>query len=347
MPSCTSYQFVKEYKKDKTKLRRCYLFYGDEITEIEKTVKDILTANLKGSCAGFNKSVFSFETADMDDVKTAVRQVPLFAQKRFVILKGQTPTTVSKSSVGGLTAILKDVPDSTCLILAFLEPDNDYKSSNLKELVKGFSGYGLCVEFVKRGDAEKADFALRYAKSRGVEMERSAAIFLTQRVMGSGLLLKNEMDKLCAYCENGEITKKDILTVTAQNLENTAFELVDKIKGKDVGGSLLILSNLLADNVEPLNILGAINLAFVDIYRAKCIIIEKADRKEIADSYKYGAGGFRLNKAMDAARGYRLKEIVRCLRLLQETDYKTKSSGEDNEILLQNLIVRMIGGEKR
>ena len=48
---------------------------------------------------------------------------------------------------------------------------------------------------------------------------------------------------------------------------------------------------------------------------------------------------------MQAARGYTLPQLKKAVELCAETDYRLKSSGEDDREIFKELVVRIAAGE--
>lgn len=342
MPLINEYQLNKTIKDGK--LKSCYLFYGNEVGSISEVLAKI-TDNIDSATKNFNLTKFSLESCTIEDLKSSIVQVPLLSERRFTILNGQIADKIQKGTVKEICELLSDIPSSTTLILSFLEPSNNpKKSSNLRELIKFFSKYGDVCEFSKWSTNKTVDFVVNYLKEEGVEIERELAFEIADRTQSTILSLKNELDKLISKSQNSKITKEDIELLTFQNIESTSFELATSILKGDGKGALLILDRLLKAQEEPLSILGALNLTFIDLFRAKCIEIDGGKLEDITAFYNYKGKEFRLKKSLGYTKIFSIKKIKYCLGLLKEADISCKTTTNDKQFTLQKTIILMIKG---
>ena len=77
-------------------------------------------------------------------------------------------------------------------------------------------------------DAECADWCIRALRRMGKRLSGENAARLVFTVGRDAALLRQEMDKLCAYLgERGEIAAEDIDQICTRSTECTVFQMVD------------------------------------------------------------------------------------------------------------------------
>ena len=90
-----------------------------------------------------------------------------------------------------------------------------------------------------------------------------------QRCGTSLEILASEADKLIAYKGAGAVSRQDVETVTRKSLEASVFDLSKLMLQNNYTRAFAVLEDLFQLREEPLAILGALNAAFLDLYRAK------------------------------------------------------------------------------
>ena len=90
---------------------------------------------------------------------------------------------------------------------------------------------------------------------------------------------------------------------------------------------------------EPLAILGAVGGHFRRIAVARVLLDNGRSASELQKLC--GIPDYPARKTMDAARRFRAEFFQRAAQLVLETDYKMKTSFDDNERLLELLILQL------
>ena len=152
--------------------------------------------------------------------------------------------------------------------------------------------------------------------------------------------LAGEIDKICAYSGADEIRKSDIDAVTEPVLDAVVFQMTDALSAGQYAEALLKLQQLLKMQQEPLAILGAVGGHFRRIAVARTLLDHG---RNASDLQKLCAPmpDFAARKNMEAARRFRPEFCALAARLVLETDYKMKTSFDDNERLLEMLILQL------
>ena len=121
-------------------------------------------------------------------------------------------------------------------------------------------------KFLSQSQLEKV--LLDTAAKSGCKLSPYLACYLIDRCGDSLSVLLTEMEKLCCFVGDGEITKENVDMLTAKTVESSAFDLAKAILKREYERSFHILSELLYQRLEPLAIMGALNMSFSDLYKA-------------------------------------------------------------------------------
>ncbi len=325
----------------------CYLLYGKEPFLVKSAASKIVKKIVPDSAKGFNYNRFSGDELSLEDVEDAVQMVPVLNEKRVVLLEGMLVDKLSKNDVEKIKEILNKIPETTVLILTVTNSDITIRnSSKLKQLVNAFEKNGLAVDFAIRQKGELVKILYKYILDHGGNINKSLLYFLIERCGESLDFLMIQLDKILAFAENREINKDDILLLTEINIENSVFDMTKNILQGNIGNAVIILNNLFNTQTPPVVILGAINMCFIDLYRAKCAKLAGENEKAILNFYSYKGKEFRIRNALRDCSKYSIAKLRACIIELSDVDFKMKTTGLDPKILIEKAIFSMMQGVK-
>lgn len=220
------------------------------------------------------------------------------------------------------------------------------KAKKAAELI---SKHGAVCVLNKRTGNDLIKPLISSAAKCGCSLTPQMANYLVSLVGDDFNVLINEMQKVCGYAGEGEITKAHIDSVAVKTDEAKIYDLTKALIQKDFDRAYKVLHTLLKSKVQPEYIMGTIVSTYVDMYRGKVALScgERADA--LAAPFEYRNTAFRLtNGARDASK-LDLSTIRKCLEVLSQADMKLKMSSDDSVIVLEQLMVRLFlvtNGEK-
>lgn len=120
--------------------------------------------------------------------------------------------------------------------------------------------------------------------------------------------------------------------------------MTDYISQKKFNTAVSVLAELLMDkNNEPIPMLAMLGVQMRRLYTARIAL-----EKDLGLKYIMEACGLRYDfiarDLLNSARGFTLRQLRDAVRLCAETDYKMKSSGEDDAVLLKDVVLRIAAG---
>ena len=157
--------------------------------------------------------------------------------------------------------------------------------------------------------------------------------------------LSGEIHKICSYSGADEIKKSDIDAVTEPVLDAVVFQMTDLLSEGKYGLALEKLQQLLKMQQEPIQILGAVGGHFRRIATARTLLDHGRSASDLAKLY--GIQDYPARKSMEAARRFRPEFCRRAAELVLETDYRMKSSFDDQERLLEMLLLQLAQEARR
>ena len=157
------------------------------------------------------------------------------------------------------------------------------------------------------------------------------------------LLLTNELDKLAALADGGEITAEMIRAAATKNLEARVFDLSKALLRHRRDEAFSILDTLLQQREEPVGILAVLTNSYVDMYRMKVAQIAKKSASEVAAAFPtYKGKEFRLRYAAQDAAGLSVVQLRRALAVLAGADTALKSSGTQARFVLETTLTKLL-----
>ena len=331
-----SFQELKAALKNKD-LGRLYFFHGEETFLLNHYLAQMKKQTLDPLTESFNYHRLTNETFDIRTFADAVENLPMMAEYTFVQVDDIDLFKMNESDRTKMTEILSDIPDYCIVVFTYLtvawKPDK-----RLKKLWEAVDG-GNIVEFAKQDQRDLIAWVTRHFAARGKRISTDLCAYLIDITGGTMTALSGEIEKISAYSGADEIRKTDIDAVTEPVMDAVVFQMTDLLSTGRYDQALLKLQQLLKMQQEPLAILGAVGGHFRRIGTARTLLDNGKNSSELAKLY--GIQDFAARKSMDAARRFKPEFCRAAARLILETDYKMKTSFDDNERLLELLILQL------
>lgn len=319
-------------------LGNLYFFYGEETFLLNYYLEKIRSIVLDPLTESFNYHRMNSESFDLQSFSDAVDYLPMMAPGSLVQIDDVDIFKLNESDRDIITNILADIPDYCTVVFTFLtvqwKPDKRYKK--LWDVV---SSKGLSVEFAKQNQKDLTAWIGRHFASRNKRISTDLCTYLIDLTGGTMTALNGEIEKLCAYSGADEIVRADIDAVVEPVLDAVVFQMTDMLGEGVYGKALLKLRQLMQMQQEPLAVLGAIGGQFRRLGIARTLL---DCGKNSYDLQKMcGLPDYPARKTMESARRLSLPFCRKAVSLTMETDYKMKTSYDDQERLLELLLMQL------
>ena len=331
-----AFQELKADLKNK-ELSRLYFFHGEETFLLNHYLNQMKKQTLDPLTESFNYHRLTNETFEIRAFADAVENLPMMAEYTFVQVDDIDLFKMNESDRTKMTEIISDIPDYCIVVFTYLtvawKPDKRLKK--LWEAVE----QGSIVEFARQDQRDLIAWVTRHFAARGKRISADLCAYLIDITGGTMTALSGEIDKISAYSGADEIRKTDIDAVTEPVMDAVVFQMTELLSTGRYDQALLMLQQLLKMQQEPLAILGAVGNHFRRISAARILMDHGKPASELAKLCNIQ--DFAARKTMDAARRFRPEFCAAAARLVMETDYKMKTSFDDNERLLELLILQL------
>ena len=330
----TSYRDFRR-AMEKGEVGNLYFFHGEEDFLRDHWVGEMKKRLLTGGLDDFNCHILSGKDMSLRRLHEAVDALPMMSEHTLVLVNDYD---LGKGNQDELAQLLDDLPDYVCLIFVF--DTVAFKADNRTKLGKVIREKGTVVNFVRQDQKDLTGWIARHFKSLGHEISGADAqylIFLCGDLMTN---LLSEIGKIGAYAKETRITRQDIDAVASPQLSAVVFDMTDAISAGNYDKAFSVLSVLFDLQEPPIKTLAAVGKNLRQLYAAR-LAVEKGKSPQDLMKLCEIRFSFLAEKLMRSAKRFSLSWCRRAVRLCEEADVRMKSTGDDGEEILTELLLAL------
>lgn len=319
---------------------RVYAFYGEESYLLNHYRGQLRKKLVGGPAEDFNYHKFTDENFSLEAFSEAVEAIPMMSEYSLVELldvdlfdkqRGETDRN-------HLAEIFDSVPES-CVILILCDAMEWKPDKRYKKLWSAVEKNLLQVEFQKQPESQLIPWIRRHLAAGKKTMSDDLCRYLILQTGGSMTVLAAELQKLMCYSDQPELVKKDIDDVVIPVMEAAIFDITKDIGKKEFDGALQKLRDLIRQEAEPIAVNAVIGRQLRQLYAAKVLQEHRGGAYDLAQMY--GLRDFAAREIFNQAGGFRKQLLRRAALLSAQTDYAMKTSGGDQEQLLELMVLKL------
>ena len=299
--------------------------------QLRKLLLDELTES-------FNFHRLNGETFDVQSFADSVENLPMMAEHTFVWVEDIDIFKLAEDDRTKMAEVLRDIPDYCTVVFTHIttpwKPDK-----RLKKLYDAVTQHASVVEFPKQSQRDLIAWVTRHFAAQKKQISPDLASYLVDITGGTMTALAGEISKISAYSGADTICKSDIDAVTEPVLDAVVFQMTDFMSQGQYGAALQKLQQLLKMQQEPILILGAIGGHFRRLSTAKTLSDNGKGSQKLMQLCSIG--DYPARKTMQAAMRFSARFYRRAAELVLETDYRMKTSFDDQERLLELLVLQL------
>ncbi len=308
-----------------------YLFYGDEDYLFEELVADLIPKALEPEETDFNLDILYGNEVDPVQVVNIASAFPMMAQRRVVRLKS---ANLIKKNLNILASYVEKPAPSTILILTASKIDGKDKSW------KRIKNNSVVVETKPLYDNQIPDWIRSYMASRGREITPEAIRLLHASTGNSLRALSAEIDKiLLSIGDEKQLNVAQVEAVVGTSKSYNIFEFCDSIGGRNLPGSLHILSQMIQMGESPVGMLAMLIRHYYILSKLKELQSQRLADKEMAKELKLHP--FFLKQYRQQAQKVGRRQLNAVFRYLMEADEQLKTSYQKPGLVLEILLVKI------
>lgn len=361
-----------------------YLLYGEEDYLQEKIMNAFKETLLTPGMAAFNLDEVEGEKCSPALLADLANTLPVFAEKRLVIVKDFPPLWTRKKDEDSdededkdkgkdddadtpaqqeekeesieetKAAPQKEQHDENTVLLKYLANASPstclvfWQKGKVKKntkLYKAIAKTGEVLEIGSLKGTDLADWLMLEAKKMGKKLERPALEYMLINCGNQLRHLHNELEKLALYCgDETTITKEAVEEVVTKTIEGNVFNLVDGLGLGRGDVALTELRNLLILGEPYPKLIYMIARQFRLLLLVKEAAGKGLTEKKIATDLKLHP--YVTGKILRQSRNFSYAQLEKSLDLILEADVGIKS-GLKPVLTLERLIVALTAARQK
>jgi len=326
-----------------------YVLFGRDIFMVQKAAAMIADAFVPTEYRVFNYHAFDGFSFSVDEAAEAAASLPMFGEKTCVLINGLDTANLGKEETQRFLNIIAKMDSSCCFIVEiYIDKETKDEEAFRHPVIQAGYDAGRSFEIRPPDDNSLAGYIIKNAARRNKRFDAATARYLIARTGTQVLTLKNEMDKVCAYSHDGNVTTQDIDAVVSPTAEEKAYLLVESIMKGNGTRALAILDDLFVDKQEkPETVMGRLIAGFAYLYRAKAAAQSGVQLSNLAQDYYGKRMPYTLEKLYQSAGQLTLRQSRECLNILGRADTAIKSSPVDSVIITQETVMKLLTSARR
>jgi DNA polymerase-3 subunit delta len=228
------------------------LLWGDDLGAIHTALERVRELVLRPNGQDTGMDAFNHERFDgpytktIAEVLTACSQLPVMAHRRLVELsapddfgkhvQGEDPA----SAVAAILDYLESPSEST----VFVVTTTGVRSNSKLVKAASKSEHAVARRYEVPKDEDAAAELVENAKTRGINIDRRAALALVKAVGGARAEVDAALDRAAAYAGSDRVTTEHVAAVVTDSREANVFALTDAVGQGDHRTALAVLSDL-------------------------------------------------------------------------------------------------------
>jgi DNA polymerase-3 subunit delta len=340
MPEITEAEFKKQIEK--SDFSNLYVLYGEEKYLVVKYAQKMIAKAAGNAFSDFNLQHFD-DSASIDEIAGAVEALPFMAERKCVSVSDLNVESLRAQETAKLEELIANIPETTVLIFYLPTVVIDYKKDKKwKKFLTSINQTGCTVQLKKRSNPDLEKLLCSGATKRGCVLPRTGASRMISYCGNDMQTLLNELEKLCAFVKEGEITMQLIDQMVVRNLETKVYDLSKAIIAGEYDKAYGVLDLLFYQNEEPVSVLAVLSSAYVDIYRVRTSVQSGRGVMEPAKYFDYARKEFRLTNAERDSKKLTSSMLRQSLQVLLKADTALKSARGDRRIVMEKLIAQLL-----
>jgi len=344
----------------KGEVSNLYYIYGNDISGVQKLTRDMLKILTEGN-EDFSLTRLNGRNVNTSELYDTVQLMPMMSEYNCIFIndyncekpldnmQGHKAEDLNKN----LIEVLKSVPPQTVIIfnvtgfeikMKFDRKSNSYIIADKnKKLFDYIQKNGVCCEVSVKNARELAKDICSKVAGKGSKISLKNAGLLAEMCLSDTLAIENEIDKLCSYVQENEITAEIIGMLVHRQSDMTVYKLANAVVSMNRNLAFEAIDELNVDKDNRVIVMSAVTAGFLDLYRAKCALQSGVTADSVVRDFSYGARSFAVRNAYRDCSAMSIGRLRKCIEILCDTTAILNSSaGADPKIMLEKAVAEML-----
>lgn len=342
MPKTEAKKIFSELKKNN--IYNIYYIYGQNTVGAEGLVNAIIKKTT-GNYSDFSLTKIDGKSLNITDLSDRIEMFPMLSDYNCILIDDYNADEQKDNINKSLAELLKSVPSQTVIIFRITATDikkgKKTVSPKNKKITDIAEKYGVLCECTIPSTAELSRYIISSVQKNNCSISNQCAVELAEYCLNDTLSISNEIQKLCSYVGNGEITSDIIKLLVYRQSDTDIYKLANAVCRSDRKSAFEALDELLAQKTERVKILFAISSSFMDMYRAKIALQNGKNLNQTAQDFSY-QWEFVLKNAFRDCSKISLSKLRKCLSILRDTALTLNSSSGNERVIMEETISKML-----
>lgn len=350
-------ELTAELKKGS--LSRVYYIFGADTAGVADVTRKIIKAAV-GDNEEFALTKLDGKRLDMPQLEELIGQFNMMSEYNCILIndyncekpcedmRGKKADDITKN----LLSVLKNIPDQTVVIFNVtgfeVKVQMDYKTRRnvIKDKNKKLADFadknGIVCEMPIKTAQELSRIITNMAASRGGAISLNNAQELAELCLCDELVIRNELDKLCAYANGREITADMIKELVSQRTDMTIYNLAKAVASFNAKAAFEAIDEMNITKDNRTLVFHAIFSAFIDMYRAACARKSGISIDKAAADFGYYGRTFIMKNAFNSSSGMTVEMLRKCVIILRDTAERMNSTACEPRYEIEQAVTRML-----
>ncbi len=321
---------------------KVYFLYGREKYLLYKAEK-LIIKNAINKKNEFNFLEIEGDALDLDSLDIYLNTYPVFSDKKCAIIKNLDIDLFEKSKFEQFENIIKSIPDFSFLVISqiLIEPEK-HKSAKWKKIFSSILKDYSVIECSFKNTKDFKNQLCMWANEKNKKLNSEVCEFLVKKCGENSTILRNEIDKVCAYEHSNAIQKDSINEVCVSSVDYNVFSICNLLFSGNYLEMYKQLEILFENNENSILILSAIASNYIDLFRVKYFAESGENRHNLEKYFDYKGKLFKIDIAYKRLSRIKVGDVELSIDYLIEADKDLKSSNVDPKIVLSLLIAKLV-----
>lgn len=357
MANLNSKELLTELKKGN--LSRIYYIFGEDTAGVIDVTHKIIRAAV-GDNEQFALTKLDGKRLDMSQLEEYIGQFNMMSEYNCILIndyncekpyedmRGKKAEDVTKN----LLSVLKSIPEQTVVIFNVtgfeVKVQRDYRANRnvIKDKNKKLADFadknGIVCELPIKTAQELSRIIANMAASRGGAISLNNAQELAELCLCDELVIRNELDKLCAYANGSEITAEMLRELVSRRTDMTVYSLAKAVASLNSKAAFEAIDEINITKDNRTLVFHAIFSAFTDMYRAACAKNSRISIDKAAADFGYAGRSFIMKNAFNSGAGMTVHMLRQCVLILRDSAVKMNSSACDPRYEIEQAVTKML-----
>lgn len=331
---------VEEFISKEKKAKKVYYIYAENSYLRNKFKEDFIAKFVPQEIRDFNLSYVNPGDEYIKRLKNAVQTPSMGAEKRFIISNFEDGDSLNKSEKDKLLDILKNINQSSTLVLL--------TANKVDKRKKFYLTLNKIVEYKEFDTPRYRDldkWIVSNFKKHGKKIDKKGLKMLENMFSNKLEILNSEIEKIVTrYPEKKKISYYDLKNIISREKfieDEEIFRFLDLIGDKKTAQALLTLKEMLNKGVYPLYLLTMLKNQIELLMQVKFYSQYTHNNKKIAS--KLNKHPYPVKKAMQRSKNFSQKELEKILEEILRANYHFLTGYyPDQNTALEMIIIKSI-----